>query len=139
MTIAWGLTATIIFAATAVGLPSPACTDEPFNGTYSLDNSGEPGALTTWIATSACGPTDCIAHVASSRGWGGDAQLVDGRWTMTVDRPDGTFCLDGQLSGATQTWSWDPVTLTGEVSGVPNGQGAGCEAPADSFTLTKIG
>ena len=139
MTIAWGLTATIIFAATAAGLPSPACTDEPFNGTYSLDNSGEPGALTTWIATSTCGPTDCIAHVASSRGWGGDAQQVGGRWTMTVDRADGTFCLDGQLSGAIQTWSWDPVTLTGEVSGVPNGQGAGCEAPADSFTLTKIG
>lgn len=139
MTIAWGLTATLIFAATAVGLPSPACTDEPFNGTYSLDNSGEPGALTTWIATSTCGPTDCIAHVASSRGWGGDAQLVDGRWTMTVDRPDGTFCLDGQLSGAIQTWSGDPVTLTGEVSGIPNGQGAGCEAPADSFTLTKTG
>jgi hypothetical protein len=139
MTIAWGLTATIIFAATAVGLPSPACTDVPFNGTYSLDNSGEPGAPTTWIATSTCGPTDCIAHVASSRGWGGDAQLVDGRWTMTVDRPDGTFCLDGQLSGAIQAWSWDPVTLTGEVRGIPNGQGAGCEAPADSFTLTKIG
>ena len=53
--------------------------------------------------------------------------------------PDGAFCLDGQLSGAIQTWSWDPVALAGEVSRVPNGQGAGCEAPADSFTLTKIG
>ena len=139
MTIAWGLTASIIFAATVVGLPIPACVDEPFNGTYSLDNSGEPGTLTTWIANSTCGPAGCITQIASSRGWGGDAQLVDGRWTMTVDRPDGTFCLGGQLSGAIQTWSWDPVTLTGEVSGVPNGQGAGCEAPADSFTLTKIG
>ena len=38
---------------------------------------------------------------------------------MTVDRPDGTVCLDGQLSGAIQTWSWDPETLNGEVSGVP--------------------
>ena len=44
MTIACGLTATIIFAATAVGLPIPACADEKFNGTYSLDNSGEPEA-----------------------------------------------------------------------------------------------
>ena len=139
MTIACGLTATTIFAATAVGLPIPACADEPFNGTYSLDNSGEPGALTTWIANSTCGPTGCIAHIASSREWSGDALLVGGRWTMTVDRPDGTVCLDGQLSGAIQTWSWDAGTLNGEVSGVPNGQGANCEAPADSFTLTKVG
>lgn len=27
--------------------------------------------------------------------------------------PDGAFCLDGQLSGAIQTWSWDPVALIG--------------------------
>ena len=58
---------------------------------------------------------------------------------MTVDRPDGTVCLDSRLSGAIQTWSWDPETLNGEVSGVPNGQGAKCEAPADAFTLTKVG
>src|ERR1700758_1346826 len=36
---------------------------------------------------------------------------------MTVDRPDGIVFLDGQLSGAIQTWSWDPGTLNGEVSG----------------------
>ena len=65
MTIACGLTATIIFAATAVGLPIPTCADE-FNGTYSLDNSGEPGTLTTWIANSTCGPAGCIAQIASS-------------------------------------------------------------------------
>jgi len=137
--VAWGLTATTVAAVAAVGLAGPACACEPFDGTYSLDNRGEPGALTTWIANSACGPTGCIAHIASSRGRSGDAQLVGGRWTMTVDRPDGTVCLDGQLSGAIQTWSWDAGTLNGEVSGVPNGQGANCEAPADSFTLTKVG
>jgi len=137
--IAWGLTATTIAAVAAVGLAGPACACEPFDGTYSLDNSGEPGALTTWMADSTCGPTGRIAHIASSRGWSGDARLVGGRWTMTVDRPDGTVCLDGQLSGAIQTWSWDPETLNGEVSGVPNGRGANCEAPADSFTLTKVG
>jgi hypothetical protein len=138
MSITRGLTAAIIFGCAAVGLASPAWADEPFNGMYSLDNSGDPGIPSTWIANSTCGPMGCIAHIASSRGWGGDAQLVNGRWTMTVDRPDGTLCVDGRLSGATQTWSWDPVTLAGEVSGVPNGQGANCEAPADSFTLTEI-
>ena len=97
VTIAWGLS-TIIFAVAAVGLASPACADEPFNGIYSLDNSGEPGTLTMWIAHSTCDPTGCIAHIFSSTGWRGDAQLVDGRWTTTVDRPDGTYCLDGQLS-----------------------------------------
>lgn len=139
MPIAWGLTATTIAAVAVVGLAGRARACEPFDGTYSLDNSGEPGALTTWIANSTCGPTACIAHIASSRGWSGDAQLVGGRWTMSVDRPDGTVCLDSQLSGAIQTWSWDPETLNGEVSGVPNGKGANCEAPADSFTLTKVG
>jgi hypothetical protein len=137
--ITWGLTATTFAAVAAVGLAGPACACEPFGGTYSLDNGGEPGALTTWIVNSTCGPTGCLAHVASSRGWSGDAQLVGGRWIMAVDRSDGTVCVDGELSGAIQTWSWDPETLNGEVSGLPNGQGANCQAPADSFTLTKVG
>jgi hypothetical protein len=38
--IAWGLTATTIAAVAAVGLAGPACACEPFDGTYSLDNSG---------------------------------------------------------------------------------------------------
>lgn len=139
MPITQGLTATTIAAVAAVGLAGPASACEPLDGTYSLDNTGDPGALTTWIADSTCDPTRCIVHIASSRGWSGDAQLVGGGWTMTVDRPDGTVCLDGRLSGAIQTWSWDPETLNGEVSGVPNGQGANCEAPADVFALTKVG
>ena len=62
MTIGWVLTAPLILAVVAVGLASPvcACAKEPLNGTYSLDNSGEPGAFTRWIAASTCGPTGCV-------------------------------------------------------------------------------
>ena len=56
MPIAWGLTATTIAAVAAVVLAGSARACEPFDGTYSLDNSGEPGALTTWIANSTVVP-----------------------------------------------------------------------------------
>ena len=137
MTFSRGLTAAAIAAGVALGLASLAWADD-FSGTYSLSISGAPGAPTSWIANSTCPASGgCVAHITSSTGWSGDAQLAGGRWTMTVDRPDGQSCPDGTRHSELQTWSWDAAALTGQVSGVSKDPAACSQGPPNSFTLTK--
>ena len=106
MTIGRGLAAILMAVTGSVGLAGPAWADD-FSGTYSMNLIGA-GAHTSWEARTACGPAGgCIAHIISSVGWSGDAQLMGGRWTMSVDRPDGHSCPDGTRGAEMQTWSWD--------------------------------
>jgi hypothetical protein len=138
MIVSRGLTAAAIAAVSALGFASPAWADA-FSGTYSLNLNGAPGAHTSWTAESACPPSGgCVAHITSSSGWSGDAQLAGDRWTMTVDRPDGQSCPDGTRHSELQTWSWDTAALTGQVSGVSTDPAACPQGPSNSFTLTKV-
>jgi hypothetical protein len=138
MIVSRALTAVAIAAVSALGFASPAWADV-FSGTYSLTLDGASGAHTSWTATSACPPSSgCVAHITSSSGWSGDAQLVGDRWTMTVDRPDGQSCPDGSRRSELQTWSWDTAALTGQVSGVSTDPTACPQGPSNSFTLTKV-
>jgi hypothetical protein len=138
MIVSRGLTAAAIAAVSALGFASPAWADV-FSGTYSLNLIGAPGAHTSWTAKSACPPSGgCVAHITSSSGWSGDAQLAGDRWTMTVDRPDGQSCPDGTRHSELQTWSWDTAALTGQVSGVSTDPAACSQGPSNSFTLTKV-
>jgi hypothetical protein len=131
-----GLTAGAIAAAFALGLAGPAWADD-FGGTYSLSLIGADG-VTSWAASSRCPASGgCIAHITTSTGWSGDARLAGGRWTMTVTRPDGQSCPDGSRHAELQTWSWDAVALTGQVSGVSTDPFACPESGANLFTLTK--
>jgi hypothetical protein len=130
--------ATLIVAGLSLGLAGPAWADD-FSGTYSLNLIGA-GATTAWTARDACGPSSgCVAHITSSSGWSGDAQLVSGRWTMTVDRSDGHSCPDGTRGAELQTWSWDATTLVGQVSGVSAASATCPVGPANDFTLRKMG
>lgn len=138
MNVNRGLTAAVVAAGISLGLASPAWADD-LNGTYALRLSGASGAPTTWIANSSCPPSGgCVAHITSSTGWSGDAQLAGDRWTMTVDRADGQSCPDGTRHSESQTWSWDAAALTGQVSGVSTDPAACPETGPDSFTLTKM-
>jgi hypothetical protein len=138
MIVSRGLTAAAIAAVSALGFASPAWADD-FSGTYSLNLIGAPGAHTSWTAKSACPPSGgCVAHITSSSGWSGDAQLAGDRWTMTVDRPDGQSCPDGTRHSELQTWSWDRAALTGQVSGVSTDPVACPQGPTNSFTLTRV-
>jgi hypothetical protein len=138
MIVSRGLTAAAIAAVSAMGFASPAWADV-FSGTYSLNLDGAPGPHTSWTAKSACLPSGgCVAHITSSSGWSGDAQLAGDRWTMTVDRPDGQSCPDGTRHSELQTWSWDTAALTGQVSGVSTDPAACPQGPSNSFTLTKV-
>jgi hypothetical protein len=139
MTAGRVLTAAVAVMGISLGFASPACGDA-FGGTYSLTLVGaRGGGNTSWTAQSTCpSPGACVAHITSSSGWSGDAQQVAGRWTMTVDRPNGQSCPDGTRHSESQTWSWDVGTLKGEVSGVSTDPIACPQGPADAFSLTKI-
>ena len=136
MTVVRGLAATLIAAGVSVGLASPSWADD-FSGKYALNLIGS-SAHTSWTARTTCPPSSqCVAHITSSSGWSGDARLAGGRWTMTVDRPNGHSCPDGTRGAELQTWSWDATTLVGEVSGV-SAESATCPVgPANDFTLSK--
>ena len=45
----------------------------------------------------------------------GDAHLANGRWTLTVDVPDGLQCTPGYAMPTRDTYSWDDVTLAGTI------------------------
>jgi hypothetical protein len=45
----------------------------------------------------------------------GNAQLVNGRYTLNVDVPDGLQCLPGYAMPTHETWTWDEVTLAGTI------------------------
>ena len=124
------------FPSISVGLASPAMADD-FSGKYALNLIGS-SAHTSWTARTTCPPSSqCVAHITSSSGWSGDARLAGGRWTMTVDRPNGHSCPDGTRGAELQTWSWDATTLVGQVSGV-SAESATCPVgPANDFTLSK--
>ena len=134
-----GRIAAVIAVGVSLGLASPAWADD-LSGTYALNLLGaSPGPHTTWIASSTCaGSGGCVAHITSSSGWSGDAQLAGDRWTMTVVRPDGQSCPDGTRHAELQTWSWDAAALAGQVSGVSTDPAACPETGPDSFTLTKM-
>ena len=49
----------------------------------------------------------------------GFAHLADGRWTLTVDVPDGLQCLPGYSMPTRDTYTWDEVTLAGTTATIP--------------------
>ncbi len=63
---------------------------------------------------------DCVHVQASPRPngqatpWRTDAQLVNGRYTLAVDIPDGVRCTIYFLPSH-DVWSWDMVSLQGSV------------------------
>ncbi|MEU0497828.1 hypothetical protein [Mycobacterium sp. NPDC006124] len=136
MPLVRGVAATLFAATVSVAIAAPAWADD-FSGRYTLNLFGA-GAHTSWTARTDCPPTGgCVAHVTSSSGWSGEARLAGGRWTMSVDRPDGHSCPDGTRGAEMQTWTWDADTLVGQVSGV-SAQSATCPVgPANGFALSK--
>jgi len=138
MTVSRGLATAVVAVGFSLGFASPAWADD-LSGTYSLNLSGAPGSRTAWVVTSRCPPSGgCVAHITSSSGWSGEAQLAGDRWTMTVDRPDGQSCPDGTRHSELQTWSWDATALAGQVSGVSTDPAACPQSAPDSFALTKL-
>lgn len=92
-----------------------------------------------WSITScpgACVHVSAIARpVAKAFNYVGDAQLVNGRYTLAVDVPDGLRCGDiyyGPTIPTHDVYTWDAATLTGSLE---SSFQTNCNAgPPDSYT-----
>ncbi|HEX2286055.1 MAG TPA: hypothetical protein VHI10_14715 [Mycobacterium sp.] len=67
---------------------------------------------------------DCVKVSAAPRlkfyaYYEGRAYLANGRYTLTVDVPDGLQC-PGHVMPTRETYSWDEVTLAGTIESVYN-------------------
>lgn len=135
-----------LVAATALviaALTVPAAHAEPFFANYSLNIDGRYDFHTWTWAVTHCAPAaaDC-AHIqaipmpiAKAFEYRGDARLVDGRYTLTVDVPDGLRCGNvyyGPVIPTRDVYSWDAVTLKGTMT---SSFAAGCDGtPGGAFT-----
>ena len=134
---------TIFTGGLALAVACPAWADEALNGTYNL--AWSDGDTSTWMITSTCNsPDSCVGHVSTSQGaiggstGSGDAQSLNGRWTMTIDNSDGVMCRDGTRAPSHNEYSWAASTLSGTLV---KSWGAICGGAPGSrtftFTMTK--
>lgn len=113
-------------------------------GNYEVQTPRDPGHSWIWEIRQchAAAPPDCVHVSAVPRPNGqaapywGDAQLVDGRYTMTIDVPDGVRCVV-YFKPSHDVYSWDPVTLTGSVV---SSYEQGCAGPGgtDTYPFTLV-
>lgn len=150
MRVARVLAAVLGLAGAAWGFAGPASADEPepIGGNYIFLQAGvTPHAWQIWPL---CVPAGCKLQVSgTSPGhgpldseflYGGDAKLVNGRWTFTWVWPEGVTCPDGSKTSSTDTYAFDDATLTGTHTSV---HGAVCGMPSaltkNPFTLQFVG
>ncbi len=136
-----------IFASAALTLTPVARADMSL-GNYELQITGRYD-FHTWVwtisqchQTSSLAPVAACAHVsaqgrpiAKAFAYDGDAQLANGRYTLTVDVPDGLRCGDvyyGPTIPTHDVYSWDAATLAGSLD---SSFETGCNgAPPGTYT-----
>jgi hypothetical protein len=112
--------AALTMAATVIAPPAQAMQ----LGNYDVLTNRYDRASWVWFVA-ACIPEktqDCVEVGARPRlkyyaYYSGRAQLANGRWTLTVDVPDGLRCPGYNLP-TRDTYSWDDVTLAGTIDSV---------------------
>jgi hypothetical protein len=119
---------------------APHAVAETPHGNFELHIQGRYD-FHTWIWALAGCDGDCV-HVqaipqpnAKAFPYSGDAHLVDGRYTLVVDVPDGLRCGNvyyGPVIPTHDVYSWDAVTRSGTLS---SSFAAGCDG-APGATLT---
>lgn len=106
-------------------------------GTYRVvfDNTLESDR--TWQINPGCasGASPCVTVIGNGRALL-EAVLTDGRWSFGSSYADGD-CADPPMT--TNTWSWDPASLTGTIVDHTD---AGCGLPErtetySTFTMTR--
>ncbi|WP_299563419.1 hypothetical protein [uncultured Mycolicibacterium sp.] len=127
----------------ALGLVGPAHgRAEPFYANYQLEIPDRYDFHTWKWAVSNCVPVreNCVSitaipePIAKAYGYIGEAHLVDGRYTMVVDVPDGLRCGNvyyGPVIPTRDEYTWDAVTLEGTLT---SSFAVGCDgAPGGAF------
>jgi hypothetical protein len=114
-------TAALTASATVLAPPAQATMQA---GNYDVLTNRYTQASWVWFV-SPCQPPapDCVDISAIPRlkfyaYYDGDAHIIDGRYTLTVDVNDGLRCLPGYSMPTRDTYTWDPVTLAGTIDSV---------------------
>jgi hypothetical protein len=116
-------------------------------GIYTYTQAGlDPS---TWSIYPICVSAGCVLHIQDTTphkgplsdqpGYSGDARLVNDRWTLGINVPDGLSCPDGTTAASSNVYSFDDKTLNGTVTTL---HGSVCgRQPAQirrPFTLTYV-
>ncbi len=119
---------------------APHAVAETPHGNFELHIQGRYD-FHTWIWALAGCDGNCVRvqaisqPIANAFPYSGDAQLADGRYTLTVDVPDGLRCGNvyyGPVIPTHDVYSWDAVTRSGTLS---SSFAAGCDgAPGGTLT-----
>jgi hypothetical protein len=120
--------AAVVLAATATAIPPPANAMMMLGNYDLLTNRYDRPSSASWFWFIAqCIPeksAECIDVSGVPRrkfyaDYRGKAHLVNGRYTLTVDVPDGLLC-NGHRMPTRDTYSWDEVSLAGTIESVYN-------------------
>lgn len=130
--------------ATAALTVMPTAHADMIIGNYRVDTPRDPGHLWIW-ALGRCTPTapGCltIQGVPQPNGqaapWKSDAHLSNGRYTMAVDVPDGVRCVV-QFFPSHDVYSWDEVTLAGQVDSTFNTGCGGGPGGTNSYPFSLV-
>lgn len=140
----------VLSALAAAGIfGAPTSYSEPFFANYQLMLQNRYDFHTWTWAVSHCVPAaDDCAHiyaipmpVAKAFEYTGDAHLADGRYTLTVDVPDGLRCGNvyyGPIIPTRDVYSWDATTLQGTLTSSPAGGCDGATAHSLTFPFTLV-
>lgn len=139
---AWGalVVSGSVLASPAIAAPPATLTTV---GTYTFD--AEDGETATWTLTACPGdPPGCVRVFESGNpkraSWNGEAHYSVGSWILFVQQSDAILCEDGTTVPGRNTYSWNNVTLSGNVSILT--RGACGKEPGNlsiPFTLAKTG
>ncbi len=136
LTVKTVVTACAVATAATFGLAAPAQANPSLlNGTYDIDG-GDQDAY--WTASSTCATDGCVARIVSNVGWSGNAVMNNGRWNLTVTKPDGVVCSDGSYAPVVIAYSVDAVSGAGTVTADSNGDCPGGQITAAQFQIKKI-
>jgi hypothetical protein len=136
LTVKTMVTACVVATAATFGLAAPAQANPPLlNGTYDIDGGDQDSY---WTASSTCATDGCVARIVSNVGWSGNAVMNNGRWNLTVTKPDGVVCSDGSYAPVVIAYSVDAVSGAGTVTADSNGDCPGGQITAAQFQIKKI-
>ncbi|WP_197281331.1 MULTISPECIES: hypothetical protein [unclassified Mycobacterium] len=110
----------LALAMVALTVPPSAHAGMPY-ANYRVDTTRDPGHSWIWSINPCAHPEpECVSVYATPQPNGqaapyrGDARLSNGRYTLSVDVPDGVRCVV-QFFPSHDVYSWDAVTLAGQV------------------------
>ena len=140
--VGWGVVGAALISVATFVAPTANATNPIGNFDLIIPDRSD---FHTWVwSVSPCvggaSPPQCIhvfgiaRPIAKAFNYAADAQLVDGRYTLTVDDPYGLRCGDvyyGPTSMTHDIYSWDAPTMAGTLV---SSFDAGCDGAPGTLT-----